>query len=160
MATLVRWEPFRDLAAFQGEVSRLLHGLYDGPGTSTQTWVPPLDVWETETDIVYAFDFPGIDEKSLTIEVHEDTLTVSGSRERTFADEGDGFRRFERRIGTFSRSVGLPAGVDETKIRATFVNGELEVRVPKPEEVKPRKIQVGLSKPDVTIDVADTADAA
>jgi HSP20 family protein len=149
MTTLVRWEPFRDLAQFQSEMGRLMNGLFEGPGRATQSWVPPLDVWETENELVYAFDLPGIPEESISIEAQDDTLTVTATREKTAEESGDRFYRFERRYGTFSRAVGLPAGVDDAKIAATYENGVLEVRVPKPEEAKPRRIQLGGAQPDV-----------
>lgn len=149
MTTLVRWEPFRDLAQFQSEVGRLMNGLFEGPGRTTQSWVPPLDVWETETELVYAFDLPGIAEEAISIEAQDDTLTVTATREKTTEESGDRFYRFERRYGTFSRAVGLPAGVDDAKIAAAYENGVLEVRVPKPEEAKPRRIQLGGAQPDV-----------
>jgi HSP20 family protein len=149
MTTLVRWEPFRDLGQVQSEMARLMNGLFEGPGRAIQSWVPPLDVWETETELVYAFDLPGIAEEAITIEAQDDTLTVTATREKAQEESGDRFYRFERRYGTFSRAVGLPAGVDESKIGATYANGVLEVRVPKPEEAKPRRIQLGSSRPDV-----------
>ncbi len=147
MSTLVRWEPFRELAQLQGEMGRLLNGLYDN--RANQSWVPSLDVWETDSQIVYAFDLPGLEEERISIEVHDDTLTVSGERERQAAGESDRFYRFERRYGSFSRAAGLPQGVDESKIEASYTNGVLEVRVPKPEEAKPRRIQLGTSHADV-----------
>ena len=70
-------------------------------------------------------------------------LTVSAERERTEEVTGDRFHRFERRHGSFSRSVGLPQGVDEAEIKATYTDGVLEIRVPKPEQVKPRRITIG-----------------
>jgi HSP20 family protein len=147
MTTLVRWEPYRDLASFQTEMSRLMNGLFDGPGRATQSWVPPLDVWETESELVYAFDLPGIPEQDISIEVDEDTLTVTATREREAEEAGDRFYRFERRTGAFSRAVGLPAGVDEDRIEARYADGVLEVRVPKPEESRPRKIALGTTTP-------------
>ena len=149
MTTLVRWEPFRELTQLQGEVSRLMNGLLDGQRGAAQSWVPPLDVWETESDIVYAFDLPGVPEDKITIEAQDDTLTVSGQREKTTEEQGDRFYRFERRYGSFARGVGLPAGIDPGKISASYVNGVLEVRVPKPEEAKPRRIQRGSAPADV-----------
>ena len=140
MTTLVRWEPFRELASFQNEMSRFMNGLFDGPGRVTQNWVPALDVWETPTEVVYAFDLPGIPEDRITIEVKEDMLSVSGEREKSEESAEDGFYRFERRYGTFARAVGLPQGVDQDQIAARYENGVLEIRVPKPEEEKPRKI--------------------
>ncbi len=76
-----------------------------------------------------------------------ETLTVSAEREKVAEEQSDRFYRFERRYGSFSRAVGLPQGVDETKIAASYQDGVLEVRVPKPEEAKPRKISLGEAKP-------------
>ena len=140
MTTLVRWEPFRELATFQNEMSRWMNGLFDGPGRVTQSWVPPLDVWETPTEVVYAFDLPGIPEEQIAIELKDDTLTVSAEREQTQETSEDGFYRFERRHGTFARAVGLPQGVDQDRIAAHYETGVLEIRVPKPEEQQPKRI--------------------
>jgi len=140
MSTLVRWEPFRELGTLQSELSRLMNGMLEGNGRSTQTWVPALDVWETPTEVVYAFDLPGIPEDQINIEVNEESMTVSAERERTDETNENGFYRFERRYGTFARAVGLPQGVDQDNISARYANGVLEVRVPKPEEQKPKKI--------------------
>jgi HSP20 family protein len=142
MATLVRWEPFRELASLQSEMSRLLNA-FEGNGGTTQSWVPPVDVWETGDELVYAFDLPGVPRDDVTIEYDDGMLTVSAKRERMLDEGDDRFYRFERRFGTFTRSVGLPQGVDESKIRADFKDGVLEVHVAKPEEVKPRRIAIG-----------------
>lgn len=150
MATLVRWEPFRELAQLQGEMGRLFNGLMEGgQGRTSQGWVPPLDVWETDSELVYAFDLPGIPEEQIQIEVQDDTLTVSGERVKESKEQGDRYFRFERRYGSFARAVGLPAGIDESKIAASYTDGVLEIRVPKPEEAKPRRIQLGSGHADV-----------
>ena len=140
MTTLVRWEPFRELASFQSEMSRFMNGLLDSPGRAIQSWVPALDVWETDSDVVYAFDLPGIPEEQITIEVKDDTLSISASRDKTEEVSEDGFYRYERRHGTFQRAVGLPKGVEQDRISASYENGVLEVRVPKPAQAKPRTI--------------------
>ena len=149
MTTLVRWEPFREIAQLQGDMGRLVNGLLNGQSTTPQSWVPAIDVWETDSEIVYAFDLPGMSEDDISIEVHDDTLTVSGERQRSTEERGDRFYRFERRYGSFARAVGLPAGVDDAKIAASYVNGVLEIKVPKPEEAKPRRIQLGSAPADV-----------
>ena len=149
MTTLVRWEPFRDIARMQNEMGRLFDGLFESRGGASEAWVPALDVWETASDVVYAFDLPGLAESEISIEVADDTLTVTGERRRETTEEGDRYFRFERRYGTFSRAVGLPAGVDDSKIAASYKDGVLEVRVPKPEEAKPRRIQLGSAPADV-----------
>ena len=142
MATLVRWDPFREVAALHNELSRLMNS-FEGNGRETQSWVPAVDVWETEDALVYAFDLPGIPEEKISIEVEDSMLTVSAERERTQQVSGDRFHRFERRYGSFSRTVGLPQGVDEDAIKAGYVNGVLEIRVPKPAQAKPRRISIG-----------------
>ena len=142
MATLVRWEPFRELASIQNEMSRLLNA-FEGNGGTTQTWVPPVDVWETEDELVYALDLPGIPREDVAIEYEDGMLTVSAKRERTLERGDDRFFRFERRFGTFTRSIGVPQGVDESKINADFKDGVLEIHVAKPEEVKPKRITIG-----------------
>ncbi len=143
MATLVRWEPFREIASLQNEMSRLMNGLVEGNGRTTQAWVPTLDVWETESELVYAFDLPGIPQDKISVEVEDGALTVSATRERTQEVSQDRFHRFERRYGTFSRTVGLPQGVSEESIKADYRDGVLEIHVAKPEQPKPKRIQIG-----------------
>jgi HSP20 family protein len=143
MATLVRWEPFREIAALQSEMSRFMNGLLEGDGRTNQAWVPALDVWETENEIVYAVDLPGITEDDISVELDDGALTIGASRERTQEESEDRFYRFERRYGTFSRTVGVPQGVSESDISADYKDGVLEVHVKKPEQPKPKRIQVG-----------------
>lgn len=143
---VVRWEPFRELAALQNEMSRFANqiwGVPAGGGDGQSTWLPALDVWETDDEIVLALDLPGIPEDKVSIEIDDGVLTVSGERERSVEQRSDRFSRFERRFGTFSRSVTLPQGVSEDAIKADFANGVLEIHVPKPEERKPKRIQIG-----------------
>jgi HSP20 family protein len=144
MATLVRWEPFRELATLQNEMSRLMNSVVGGgDGESTRGWVPALDVWETDGEVVYAFDLPGIPEDKISIEFEDGALTVSAQRERTHEVSEDKVYRYERRFGTFSRTIGVPQGVTEDQIKADYHDGVLEVHVTKPEQPKPRRIQIG-----------------
>ena len=83
MTTLTRWDPFREMASLQNDMSRLMTGVFGAGNGEARTWIPPLDVWETETDVVYAFDLPGMKEDDLSIELEDGSLTVSGKRERT-----------------------------------------------------------------------------
>jgi len=143
---LVRFEPFRELAALQNEMGRWMSTLAGAttPGNGqSSNWLPAVDVWEADNEVVLSFDLPGIPEDKITVELDDNVLTVSGERERTQEHTSERFYRFERRFGTFSRSVTLPAGVTESDITANYKDGVLEVRVPKPEEQKPKRIQVG-----------------
>ena len=144
MSTLVRWDPFREAAAVHNELSRLMNGLFEGDGRATQTWVPTLDAWETDDALVYAFDLPGVPQDKISVEVEDGTLTVSAERERGTEISRERYHRFERRFGSFARTVGLPQGVTEDAIKASYREGVLEIQVPKPEQVKPRKIEVGI----------------
>jgi HSP20 family protein len=146
MATLVRWEPFREIAALQNEMSRFMNGLLEGNGRTNQAWVPALDVWETEDEVVYALDLPGISEDNISVELDEGALTISAERERTQEESDERFYRFERRFGTFSRTFGVPQGVTESDVSADYKNGVLEVHVKKPEQPKPKRIQIGSSE--------------
>ena len=145
MATLVRWEPFREIATLQNEMSRLMNSFGGGAdnGETGRSWVPALDVWETDGEIVYALDLPGIPEDAISIEFEDGALTVSAQRERTHEVSDDKLYRYERRYGTFSRTFGLPQGVNEDQIKAEYHDGVLEIHVAKPEQAKPRRIQIG-----------------
>src|SRR3954452_21955264 len=142
MATLVRWEPIREIATLQNEMSRLMNtftGFGNGNGVAPRTWVPAVDVWETENELVYAFDLPGIPEEKISLELEDSVLTVSAERERSHELSDDRLYRF----GSFSRSISLPQGVGEEQAKAEYHDGVLEVRVAKPEQSKPRRIQIG-----------------
>ena len=143
MATVVRWEPFREVALLQNEMSRFMNGLLEGNGRTTQNWVPALDIWETEDEVVYALDLPGIAEDKIAVELDEGALTITGERERAVEESNERFYRFERRHGTFSRTFGVPQGVREKDVHAEYKDGVLEVHVKKPEQPKPKRIQIG-----------------
>jgi len=143
MATLVRWEPFREIASFQNEMSRFMNGLLEGNGRANQSWVPALDAWETEDEIVYAVDLPGISEEEISIELADGALTITAQRERAREESDERFYRYERRYGTFSRTVGVPQGVTESDISADYKSGVLEVHVKRPDQPKPKRIQIG-----------------
>ncbi len=157
MATLVRWEPFRELATLQTEMSRLLNGLTEGNGRTTQSWVPPVDVWETDDEIVYAFDLPGVPQDKINVEYEDGALTVTADREREHKVEGENFHRYERRFGTFVRTITLPQGVGEEQIHAECRNGVLELHVAKPEQQRPRRIPIGGGQQQATIEGSATS---
>ena len=146
---LVRWEPARELHTIQGEMNRLFDTFFGTPSAGdgaapARRWVPAMDLVETDDHFVLRADLPGLAESDVKIEVADDVLTVSG--ERRFEHEGrkDGFYRLERGSGAFSRSLTLPDGVDEAAIEAAFDKGVLEVRIPKPAERKPRRVEIAV----------------
>jgi HSP20 family protein len=150
---LVRWEPVRELSTIQSEMNRLFDTFFDtSNGGSTRRWVPALDVVETEDHFVLRADLPGIDEDAVKVELEDTVLTISGERKAEHEDKREGYYRLERAAGSFARSITLPEGVDPDAIEASFDKGVLEVRVPKPEQRKPRRVQIGLGGRPATIE--------
>jgi HSP20 family protein len=142
---LIRWEPVREMDTLQSEMNRLFDGFFgarNGNG-SARRWIPPMDLVETEGEFVLRADLPGMREDDVVIEVKENLLTIAGERKTEHERQDEGYYRVERAFGTFSRSLSLPEGVDPERVAASFDAGVLEVRIPKPEERKPQRIQIG-----------------
>ena len=147
---IVRWEPLRELSSLQNEVNRLFNTVFDAPahqtgGGAVRRWMPAMDLLETPEHFVLRADLPGMSESDVSIEVEDGTLTVSGERKADHEARQEGYVRVERAFGAFSRSLSLPQGVDAGAVTASFDKGVLEVRIPKPEQRKPRKIAIGVN---------------
>lgn len=143
--TIVRWEPLRELSSLQNEMNRLFSAAFDAPvggNGGARRWTPAMDLVETDDHFVLRADLPGMSESDVNIELEDNVLTVSGERKAEHEERGEGFYRVERSFGAFSRSLTLPKGVDPEAVTAEFQKGVLEVRVPKPEQRKPRKIAI------------------
>ena len=136
MALLVKPEPFST------EFNRLFDTLFQPTGTSSQRWAPAMDLVEADDHFVLKADLPGLADDDVNIEVQDGTLTISGERKSESEKREKGWYRVERSFGRFSRSLTLPEGVDADRIEASFDKGVLEVRIPKPEERKPRRIEI------------------
>jgi HSP20 family protein len=147
--TLVRWDPARELDLLQTDMNRLFDAFFQtrgsgrAPSAAPNRWVPAMDLTETEGELVLRADLPGLRREDVEIEVKDDVLTVSGERKSEHQDKGEGFYRVERSFGRFSRSLDLPSGVDASAVKAEFGDGVLEVRIPKPVEARPTKIEIG-----------------
>jgi len=146
---LIRWEPVRELNTLQSEMNRLFNTLFDAPlanggTTGPRRWLPPMDLVEPEDDFVLRADLPGLSEGDVNIELEDNVLTISGERKSEHEERKEGFYRVERASGSFSRSLTLPEGVNAEAIEAGFDRGVLEVRIPKPEERKPRKVAISV----------------
>jgi HSP20 family protein len=143
---IVRWEPFRELSSLQTEMNRLFNAAFEGtsPGNGgARRWSPAMDLLETDEHFVLRADLPGMTQSDVNIELEDNILTVSGERKSEHEEKREGFYRVERAFGTFARSLTLPKGIDGDRVSAEFNNGVLEVRIPKPEQRKPRKITIG-----------------
>ena len=141
---LIRWEPARELQS----MNRLFNTFFEPPTTAVmRRWSPAMDVVETDDHYVLRADLPGVSEGDVKIELDENVLTVSGERKSAHEETKEGYYRVERAYGSFSRTLTLPEGVDAAGISANFAHGVLEVRIPKPEQRKPRRIEIGGSEP-------------
>ncbi len=146
---LIRWEPAPELNTLQTEMNRLFNSLFDTPTRPTtvasrRRWTPAMDLVEEGDHYTLRADLPGLSEQDVNIEVEADVLTISGERRSEHSDEKRGYRRVERSYGSFSRSLTLPEGIDPDAVEARFEHGVLEVRIPKPEQVKPRKVTISV----------------
>jgi HSP20 family protein len=142
---LVRFEHGREVDTLQNEVNRVFDAFFGGPASASRArrWVPAMDLAETDDHLVLRADLPGMTKDDVNIEVKDGVLTVSGERRAEQEESAEGFYRVERAFGGFSRSLSLPDGIEVGAIDADFTNGVLEVRIPKPAERKPQRIEIG-----------------
>jgi HSP20 family protein len=153
---IVRWEPLREFSTLQNEMNRLFNTVFDTPaangGTTLRRWMPAMDLVETDDHFVLRADLPGLSEEDVNIEVEDRVLTISGERKAEHELSKEGYHRVERAFGSFSRALTLPEGIDPDAVAATFDRGVLEVRIPKPEQRKPRKVTIGVGGQQKTIE--------
>ena len=137
MSLLIRPEPF------SRDVDRLFDRLFDVQ-CGAQRWAPPMDLTEAEDHYVLKADLPGLSDEDVSIEVENGVLTVAGERKAEHERREKGWHRIERSFGRFQRQLTLPEGVDADAVTAEFDRGVLVVRIPKPEQVKPRRVSIGV----------------
>jgi HSP20 family protein len=166
---LVRWDASRELDTLQGEMNRLFSTFFDTPtsrgaggnGAGPRRWFPAMDLVETKDDFVLRADLPGIGEDDVSLEVENNVLTISGERNAEHEERHEGYYRVERATGSFARSLSLPEGVDPESVTATFDNGVLTVRIPKPVQAQPKRVKIGVGDgASRTIEADTAADAA
>jgi HSP20 family protein len=135
-------------------MNRLFNTLFDAPPQNSngagalRRWIPPMDLVETEEEFVLRADLPGLAEGDVNVELEDSVLTISGERKSEHEERKEGYYRVERASGAFSRSLTLPEGVNAEAIKAHFDKGVLEIRIPKPEEKKPRKVAINVGGGD------------
>ena len=163
---VVRWDPAREIDTLQGEMNRLFSTFFDTPtgrggngNGGARRWIPAMDLVETGEHFVLKADLPGVAESDVSIELEKNVLTIAGERKTQLEEKHEGYYRLERSSGAFSRSLTLPEGIDAGAVTASFDNGVLEVRIPKPEQAKPRRVQIAVGGGEPrTIEGETTAD--
>lgn len=139
MTMITRIDPFRELA-------NLFENFTDRTGKDqlqSGSFVPPVDVYEDEHNVVLKLEVPGVNEADLDIQLENNTLTVKGERKFEKEEKEENFHRIERRYGSFVRTFRLPNIVDSEKVEANYDKGVLRVTIAKKAEAKPKQIKVG-----------------
>ncbi|MBI5642712.1 MAG: Hsp20/alpha crystallin family protein [Deltaproteobacteria bacterium] len=144
---LTRRDPFKDLLFLQERMSRIFdEALLKYKGCASLAaggaWYPPVDIYETEDNVILKAELPGVETKSVSIEVNENTLMLKGERklEKNLSEEN--YHRMERFYGTFQRVFSLPYTVDKAGITANFKDGVLQIMVPKARDLRRESIKV------------------
>src|SRR5215218_301683 len=131
-------------------MNRLFSTFFDTPtargahGATTRRWIPAMDIVEAGEHYVVKADLPGMTEADVNIEIEDNVLTISGERKAELEEQHQGFYRLERTSGSFSRALTLPDGLDPEAVTATFANGVLEVRFPKPVQAAAHRVQISV----------------
>src|SRR6201995_1047008 len=151
---LIRWEPVAELGTIQNEMNRLFNTFFDQPhatgrnGAARRRWIPALGLIESGDHYVLRADLPGLSDEDVNVQLEDNVLTISGERKAEHETQQEGYYRLERAFGSFARSLRPPEGVHHDGIQAHFDRGVLEIRIPKPEEKKPRQVQITLGTKD------------
>jgi HSP20 family protein len=144
---LAHWNPARDLLSVRDEMNRLFNQAFGRTGGDVESWLsgswmPPVDIYETNDMLVIKAELPGFTKEDLHVEINENTLTLRGERRPDAAVKEEQYHRRERASGAFQRSFLLPAMVDQAKVQASYKDGVLELHLPKAEAAKPKRISI------------------
>jgi HSP20 family protein len=147
--TIVKWDPFRNVAALQDRINRIFDESFSRTGDIDDdinmcAWKPTVDIYQTDEAIILKAELPGIKKEDVSIEIKDNVLTLKGERIEDKEVKEESYFRKERCFGTFSRAFNLQHRVQPDKIKARFKDGILEVEIPKPEEEKPKQITVNI----------------
>jgi HSP20 family protein len=145
---ITRWDPFQGISALQQEVNKLFESSFPARGddSALTTWAPPVDIHETENELVLKADLPDVNEKDIDIRVENNMLTIRGERKFEQKVNKENYLRVERVFGAFSRSFGLPTTVNTEGIKAEYKNGVLTIEMPKRAESKPKQVKVNVNQ--------------
>lgn len=143
-------DSYRDMVGLRDTISGLFDDFFSGrPMLATRHlqsdsglgWVPAVNIRETQDAFIVCAALPGVEKSDVNLEVKDNTLILSGQVKEAQGEE-EGWLRRELPAGPFYRAFNVAAEVDSTKVSANFKNGVLEIRLPKAEQSKPRKVQI------------------
>ncbi len=140
---LTRWDPFQEMINLRRTVDRLFDNVSpDHEYSQTAMWGLAVDMVENKDDFVLKASIPGINPDDLDISYADDTLTIKGEIKEDKESKEDQYHLRERRYGSFMRSIVLPTKIKGDAIEASYQNGVVTLRLPKAEEVKPKRIAI------------------
>jgi HSP20 family protein len=142
MTMITRIDPFRELAGWFENFADIT-GATPKEQLAFGTFVPAVDVYEDEHNLMLKLEVPGVNEEDLNVSVENNTLSVSGERKLEKEEKEENFHRIERRYGSFTRTFRLPTTVDPEKVEAAYDKGVLKVTLAKRAEAKPKQIKIG-----------------
>lgn len=145
--TLSGWDPTRDMNLLQERMNKLFEDSLRRGRTTDQehpmgTWMPAVDIYETDDRIVLKADLPGVDQSGIDLRIEDNTLILRGERKFAHEERKEDFLRIERTYGSFQRTFRLPSSVDQGRVKATHDDGVLEVVLLKKEDSRPQAIKV------------------
>jgi len=146
--TITRWDQSRGLTSLQDQLNRLFEDNFirDRSGhADLATWAPPVDIYETQNELVLKIDLPDVQDKDIDVRVENNMLTIRGERKFEKDVDEDNYLRVERAYGSFMRSFSLPNSVTSENIRAEYRNGVLSLHMAKREESKPKQVKISVS---------------
>ena len=147
--TIVRWDPLRNVATLQDRINRMFNEAFAGSTdfedeVGMSAWRPAVDIFDIDNTIVIKAELPGIKKDDISIDVKGNVLIIKGERFFDKKIKEENYYRKERSFGKFQRSFTLPEVVNPEAIKANFKNGVLEIEIPKPEEKKPKQININV----------------
>lgn len=152
---LIRFQPFpetldpsRDLTDIQTQMNRLFDNFLGQPTPSAameRVWAPAVDMYETQNEVVVSAELPGLNEKDIHLSITGDLLAIQGERQWSDDAKDGGHYRRERWFGKFERTLSLPMPVETGRVKATYRDGVLTVKLPKVEEIKPKEIKIDVA---------------
>jgi HSP20 family protein len=162
---IVKYDPFRELRNLQDDMTRLFTGVMPASlnreDMTHGAWAPSVDIYEDKDRLILEAELPGMNREDFEISVENNVITLHGERKFEKKTDGDNYHRVERSYGSFTRSFTLPQTVTADGATADFENGILRVSLPKREETKARKIEIGgTSSGARTIEAGDEAKSA
>jgi len=141
--------PFTLVRRFTEDLDRMFTGIGGTGGREAGLWAPPVEIRESEGNLVISAELPGLNKEDVKVEVNQDAVVIQGERKREWEEERGGIHRSERVYGSFYREIPLPEGAKSDQAKAQFNNGVLEVTVPVPESKRQtRQITIESGEPE------------